>query len=300
MTHVRGAAQLQLKLRDYVALTKPRVISLLLLTTLAAMFVTPAGLPSFKLVVYTLLGGYLMAGAANAFNMAFDCDIDRIMQRTATRPVAAGRVTPREAYVFSAILLFTSLVIFGLFVNLLTAGLSLLGYVIYTLVYTRWLKRTTPMNVLIGGTAGSIPPLIGWTAVTGSLAPMALWLFLIITVWQEPHFWALAILKHKDYENAHIPMLPVVKGDLETTRQIWIYALVTVLVTLLLPLTGAMGWVYLAGAAALGVNFLINAYRLRSDQTRPAALRVYVFSLIYLALLFALMVADRIVYMVLS
>ncbi|HQX76060.1 MAG TPA: heme o synthase, partial [Thermoflexales bacterium] len=218
MTQVRGAAQLQLKLKDYVALTKPRVISLLLLTTLATMFITPAGLPSFKLVVFTMLGGYLMAGAANAFNMAFDCDIDRIMTRTATRPVAAGRVTPREAYAFSAVLLTISLVVFALFVNALTAAMALLGYAIYTFVYTRWLKRTTPMNVLIGGTAGSIPPLIGWTAVTGSLAPMALWLFLIITVWQEPHFWALAILKHKDYENAHIPMLPVVKGDLDDRR----------------------------------------------------------------------------------
>jgi protoheme IX farnesyltransferase len=241
-----------------------------------------------------------MAGAANAFNMAYDCDIDRIMQRTATRPVAAGRVSAREAYVFSAALLVVSVVILGLFVNLLTAGLALAGYIIYTLVYTRWLKRTTPMNVLIGGTAGSIPPLIGWTAVTGSLTPMALWLFLIITVWQEPHFWALAILKHKDYENAHIPMLPVVKGDAETIRQIWLYTLSMVLVTLLLPVIGQMGWVYFVGAVVLNINFVINAYRLRSNQTRPAALRVYVFSLIYLALLFALMVADRIVYLKLT
>lgn len=298
MTKAGGAAQLQLKLKDYVALTKPRVISLLLLTTLAAMFITPAGLPSFGLVMWTLAGGYLMAGAANAFNMAYDCDIDRIMARTATRPVAAGRVSAREAYVFSAALLIISVMVFGLFVNLLTAGLALLGYLIYTQIYTRWLKRTTPMNVLIGGTAGSIPPLIGWTAVTASLTPMALWLFLIITVWQEPHFWALAILKHKDYENAHIPMLPVVKGDAETIRQIWLYTLGMVLVTLLLPVVGQMGWVYVAGAVVLNFFFVVNAYRLRSDQTRPAALRVYVFSLIYLALLFAFMVADRIVYMI--
>lgn len=300
MTHIQVRTRSVALIRDYVALTKPRVISLLLLTTLAAMFITPAGLPPFGLVVWTLIGGYLMAGGANAYNMAYDCDIDRMMSRTAKRPVAGGRITQRQAYAFSAALALSSVAVLVSFVNVLAAALALAGFAVYTVVYTRWLKRTTPLNVVIGGTAGSIPPLIGWTAVTGELSWVAVALFMIVTLWQPPHFWALALLKREDYAAASVPMLPVVKGEAETVRQIWIYAWLTLLSTLVLVPFGAMGWIYLVAAMALGARLILDAWRLRAERSRPAAVRLYVYSLAYLALLFAAMVLDRVAHLIIT
>lgn len=300
MTHILARSRSAALIRDYVALTKPRVISLLLLTTLASMFITPAGLPPFSLVVWTLIGGYLMAGGANAHNMAFDCDIDRMMARTAKRPVAEGRISQRHAYAFSAVLAFASIAVLVVFVNTLTAGLALLGYGLYTVVYTRLLKRTTHLNVVIGGVAGSVPPLIGWTAASGELSWVAVWLFVILTLWQPPHFWALAILKKADYAAARVPMLPVVKGEAETVRQIWIYTWLTAASTIVLVPLGAMGAIYLVATLALNARFIADVRTLRAACTRETAVRVYVYSLAYLALLFVAMVIDRVAHLILT
>ncbi len=280
-------------LSDYVALTKPRVISLLLLTTLAAMFITPAGAPPFYLVAWTFVAGYLMAGGANAVNMAYDTDIDGLMGRTSLRPIPRGRITARQAYAFGFALAALSFAIFVLFVNVLAALLALAGFAYYTLIYTRWLKRRTWHNIIIGGGAGAIPALVGWAAAAGQLSVAALLLFAIVFYWTPPHFWALALMKKRDYANASVPMLPVIAGEAETARQIWLYTIAMVALSLTPVPLQAMGWLYLASALALGLIFLRRAWLLRRDLTTAAALRLYKFSLLYLALLFACMVIDR-------
>jgi protoheme IX farnesyltransferase len=285
----------QQTIRDYVALTKPRVISLLLFTTLAAMFITPAGTPSWYLVVWTLIGGYLMAGGANAVNMAFDSDIDHVMGRTSRRPVPSGRIAPRWAFAFGLVLAGLSLLIFLLFVNWLAAVLAVVGFLYYTVIYTRCLKRSTWQNIVIGGGAGAIPPMIGWAAASGRLSLTALVLFAIVFYWTPPHFWALALLKRKDYAAAGVPMLPVVAGDGETARQILIYSFGMFALTLMLVPVQAMGGVYLVGAIALGAWFLWLAWRVNHEHTPQAALKLYVYSLLYLFALFAVMMVDRIV-----
>ncbi|MCS7055351.1 MAG: heme o synthase [Thermoflexales bacterium] len=283
-------------IKDYVALTKPRVISLLLFTTLAAMFITPAGAPPWYLVAWTLLGGYLMAGGANAVNMAYDGDIDRVMGRTNKRPVPSGRVPPRRALVFGIALAGLSFAIFILFVNWLAALLAVLGFLYYTVIYTRWLKRSTWQNIVIGGGAGAIPPMIGWAAASSQLSPAAFLLFAIVFYWTPPHFWALALLKRKDYAVAGVPMLPVVAGEAETARQILIYAFGMFALTLALAPVQGMSELYLAGAVALGAWFLWLAWRVNHDHTPRAALRLYAYSLLYLFALFAVMMIDRIAF----
>lgn len=278
---------------DYIALTKPRVISLLLLTTLAAMFITPAGPPAWYLVFWTAIGGCLMAGGANAVNMAYDTDIDRVMGRTSRRPVPQGRVPARNAYLFGFALAALSAVIFVLFVNILTALMALAGFVYYTLIYTRWLKRRTWHNIVIGGGAGAIPALVGWTAASSQLTWPALTLFAIVFYWTPPHFWALALMKQRDYARAGVPMLPVVAGERETIRQIGLYAIAMVALSALPAPLGLMGGVYLAVALALGGVFLARARQLRSNPSPATAARLYKYSLLYLALLFIGMVIDR-------
>ena len=277
-------------LGDYVELTKPKVQSLLLLTTVATMYV--AGDPSPLLVALTCLGGYLSAGGAAAVNHWFDRDIDALMARTAARPVASGRVHPRAALSFGCALALLSVAELWLAVNPLAAGLAFSGFLGYVFVYTIWLKRRTPQNIVIGGAAGAVPPLVGWAAVTGSLSGTAVILFFIVFFWTPPHFWALSLLMREDYRRVGIPMLPVVRGEAETRRQILLYSVLLYAVTQLPFCAGGFGALYLAASLVLGLTFIAGAARLYRRADRRSALRLYLFSLAYLALLFCAMVAD--------
>ena len=282
--------------RDYVTLTKPRIMSLLLITGLCAMFAGAGGAPSAWLVVVTMAGLALACGGASALNHVLDQDIDRLMgKRTRARPLAAGRMPPSRALEFGLTLSAFSFVLLASLVNVLTAGLALVGNLLYVLVYTRWLKRTTPQNIVIGGAAGAVPPLVGWAAATGDLALPALWLFLIVFFWTPPHFWALALLIRRDYEAARIPMLPVVRGERETARQILIYAAVLVGVTVVPFVWGPLGLVYLAAALVLGAAFFWLALALWRQRTPQRAAVLFHFSLVYLAALFVAMAVDPLV-----
>ncbi len=289
----RGEPAPRASWRDYVTLTKPRIMSLLLVTGLCAMFVGAQGAPRAWLVIVTMGGLALACGGASALNHVLDRDIDKLMgKRTRARPVAAERMPASRALEFGLTLSAFSFVLLASLVNVLAAVLALVGNLFYVLVYTRWLKRTTPQNIVIGGAAGAVPPLVGWAAVTGNLTLPALWLFLIVFFWTPPHFWALALLIRRDYEAARIPMLPVVRGARETTRQIVIYSLVLVAVTVVPYLWGTVGFVYLGAALALGAAFLLLAVRLRRQTTPRQASLLFHFSLLYLALLFAAMAVD--------
>ncbi len=275
---------------DYLELTKPKVQSLLLLTTIATMYV--AGDPSPLLVALTCLGGYLSAGGAGAVNHWFDRDIDARMRRTATRPIPSGRISPRAALIFGCALAALSLLELSLAVNPLAAGLSFAGFLGYVFVYTVWLKRRTPQNIVIGGAAGAVPPLVGWAAVTGSVSGTAVILFFIVFFWTPPHFWALSLLMKDDYEKVGVPMLPVVRGEAETRRQILLYAVLLYAVTQLPFCAGGLGAIYLVASLVLGLGFVGGAVRLYRRADRRSALALYLFSLAYLALLFCAMVAD--------
>jgi protoheme IX farnesyltransferase len=279
---------------DLISLTKPRVISLLLLTTVAPMFLTDRGLPSLGLIGWVVLAGYLMAGGANAINMWFDRDIDREMGRTKQRPVPAGRIPPGAALLFGMGLGGAAFVLFWRFVNPLAAGLALGGLLFYVLVYTMWLKRATAQNIVIGGAAGAFPPLVGWAAMTGSLDLAALYLFAIVFYWTPPHFWALALIKERDYARAGVPMLPVVKGAHQTKVQMLVYTLLLLPLTLLPTLAGTQGLLYAAAAVLLGARLLWYCLRLlRESAVTPTAWRMYKYSLLYLALLFVAMGIDK-------
>jgi protoheme IX farnesyltransferase len=279
-------------LRDMVTLTKPRIISLLLVTTIAPMFV--AGSPTWLSVLVVLVGGYLMAGGANAVNMYLDRDIDTQMSRTRLRPIPSGRMAARSVLAFGVALATAATFLLARFTNVLTALLALAGFYFYVFVYTRWLKRTTPQNIVIGGAAGAFPPLVGWAAMTGSLDLTAVYLFLIIFYWTPPHFWALALLKQRDYGRAGIPMAPLVWGERETMRQMLWYNVILIAFTLLPFTFGAFGIIYFISALILGGILLGGVIRilLATEWTAPAW-RVYKFSLLYLALLFLAMVVDR-------
>ncbi|HEX4294384.1 MAG TPA: heme o synthase [Rhizomicrobium sp.] len=277
-------------LSDYVELTKPKVQSLLLLTTIATMYV--AGDPSPLLVFYTCLGGYLSAGGAGAVNHWFDRDIDAQMGRTANRPVPSGRVAPYAALSFGCVLAALSLLELSIAVNPLAAALSFSGFLGYVLVYTVWLKRRTPQNIVIGGAAGAVPPLVAWAAVTGSVSGTAVILFFIVFFWTPPHFWALSLLMKGEYEKVGVPMLPVVRGEAETRRQILLYSVLLYAVTQLPFCAGGFGVIYLVASFVLGLGFIAGAVRLYRRADRPSALRLYLYSLAYLALLFCSMVAD--------
>ncbi len=281
-------------INDYVAITKPKVISLLLFTTFAGMFITSAGMPAWYLVFWTMIGGYLMAGGANAVNMAYDIDIDNKMGRTSKRPTASGRISARQAYIFGFVLAGLSVAIFLLFVNWLAALLAVIGFIYYSVVYTQWLKRSTWQNIVIGGGAGAIPPLIGYAAASGQLTLAAIFLFVIVFYWTPPHFWALALMKRKDYAAAGVPMLPVIAGEGETTKQMLIYSLGMVAITLVLVPLQAMGWIYFIGAVGLGAWFMWLAWQLNRKHSPQAALKLYVYSLLYLFALFGVMMVDRV------
>jgi protoheme IX farnesyltransferase len=275
---------------DYLELTKPKVQSLLLLTTITTMLV--AGDPSVGLIVLTCFGGYLSAGGAGAVNHWFDRDIDASMARTANRPVPSGRVSPTAALAFGCILVALSFVELSLTVNLLAASLSFAGFLGYVFVYTVWLKRRTPQNIVIGGAAGAVPPLVGWAAVTGSVNGIAVLLFFIVFFWTPPHFWALSLLMKGEYEKVGVPMLPVVRGEAETRRQILLYTVLLYAITQLPFCAGGFGDIYLAASLVLGLGFIAGAVRLYRRADRRSALQLYLFSLAYLALLFCAMVAD--------
>ncbi len=285
----RAASARQL-LSDYLELTKPKVQSLLLLTTIATMYV--AGDPSPMLVALTCLGGYLSAGGAGAVNHWFDRDIDARMARTASRPVPSGRVSPRAALSFGCTLAALSLLELTLTVNPLAAALSFSGFLGYVFIYTVWLKRRTPQNLVIGGAAGAVPPLVAWAAVTGTVSGTAVLLFFIVFFWTPPHFWALSLLMKDEYAKVGVPMLPVVRGEEETRRQIVLYAVLLYAVTQLPFCAGGLGVIYMAASLVLGLGFVAGAVRLYRRRDRRSALRLYLFSLAYLALLFCAMVAD--------
>jgi len=275
---------------DYFDLTKPKVQSLLLLTTVTTMEV--AGSPSVSRVVLTCLGGYLSAGGAGAVNHYWDRDIDARMKRTADRPVPAGRISPRAALAFGFGLAAASFVLMTLTLGVLAASLALGGFVGYVGVYTIGLKRRTPHNIVIGGAAGAMPPLVGWAATTGSLSWTAVYLFAIVFYWTPPHFWALSLLMKDEYAEVGVPMLPVVKGERETRRQILLYTLLLYAVTQLPFCAGAFGGVYLISSMVLGIGFIVGSVALYRRADRRTALRLYLFSMLYLALLFGAMVAD--------
>jgi protoheme IX farnesyltransferase len=279
----------------YVQLTKPRVMSLLLVTTAAAMVVAAHGLPPLGLVLATLLGGALMSGGAGAINHYVDRDIDPLMGRTAWRPIPSGRISPRRALVFGIALSLMATLVLLAFANALAAALALVGLFGYVGVYSLWLKRSTPSNIVIGGAAGAVPPLVGWAAVTGDLGLTAWYLFAIVFFWTPPHFWALSLLIKQHYARAHVPMLPVVRGEAETRWQILLYSLLVVALTLVLSPLGLMGMPYFLSALLLGGWFICNAVRLWREATPAAARRLYLSSILYLFALFAAMAVDRIV-----
>jgi protoheme IX farnesyltransferase len=289
----RGAAGEQGPLRDYLTLTKPRIMSLLLLTGGAGAFVGAAGIPSWGAFVATMVGLALACGGASALNHYLDRDIDKLMgARTEKRPVASGRVPAERALEFGLALSAFSFVLLDSLVNLPTALLALAGNLFYVLVYTRWLKRSTPQNIVIGGAAGAVPPLVGFAGASGHLGWAALVMFAVVFVWTPPHFWALALMIKEHYARANVPMLPVARGDAETARQIVWYTLLLIAVTLAPVAFGTFGLVYGIAALVLGALFLWLAVELRRTMERVAAVRLFHFSLLYLALLFVAMALD--------
>ena len=289
-----SAPSVKARFGAYVTLMKPHVTVLLLGVTLAAMAVAANGIPAWGITLATLFGGAMAAGSANAINCYWDRDIDRIMGRTRNRPLPAGRVSDTQALAFGLALGVGSFVILGVFVNLLAAALALSAIVFYVVIYTMWLKRTTAQNIVIGGAAGAVPVLVGWAAVTHTVGWSAIWMFLIIFLWTPPHFWALSLVLKKDYARAGVPMLPVVKGEAETHRQIVLYLVVLLAASLTLFATHAMGYFYLAVALALGVGLLALGIRLAQTKSLKDANALFWFSNYYLALLFAAMVVDRV------
>ena len=292
-----GRAGIGTRLGAYVALTKPRIIELLLVTTLPTMVVAKRGIPSFGLMAATLVGGALAAGGANAVNMVVDRDIDRLMHRTRNRPLVTGAVTARAALVFAVCLEALAFVELWWLVNLLSAVLALSATAFYVFVYTMWLKRRSSQNIVIGGAAGAVPVLVGWAAVTDSLSWAPVVLFAIIFIWTPPHFWALAVRYRDDYEAADVPMLPVVASLLRTSREILLYTVLLVAVSLVFSVVGHMGVVYTVAAAVLGAVFVGMAGRLwtlaRGDRaTGRDAMRLFSYSITYLTLLFVAMAGD--------
>lgn len=295
-SHRRSSAALAV-INDYITLTKPTIILLLLVTAAGGMFLAQGqmggGVPSLTLLGLVWLGGALASGGANALNHYYDRDIDGLMQRTRRRPVASNRIPPRNALLFGIALNILAAIVLAVGVNLLAAGLTLSATLFYVLVYTMWLKRTTPQNIVIGGAAGAIPPMVGWAAVTGTVDLPAVYLFAIVFFWTPPHFWALSLLIQRDYERAGVPMLPVVSTRNFTVGSIFLYSWALVGLTLMFALTDAVGWLYTAAALVLGGLFLWLAWRLKQEETAANIRKLYLYSLLYLGLLFvAVMVSG--------
>ena len=286
---------LRARVAGYVALTKPRIIELLLVTTVPTMFVAEQGVPSVWLMVATVLGGTFAAGGANATNMVVDADIDALMERTKDRPLVTGVVSPRNALVFAITLEVVAFAWLVAFVNLLSAVLAVSATLFYVFVYTLWLKRTSTQNIVIGGAAGAVPVLVGWSAVTNSLGWAPIVLFLVIFYWTPPHFWALAIRYRDDYAKAEVPMLPVVASLETTARRILFYTVILVALTLVFAPVAGMGAIYLASALALGAVFTAFALSLRRDPSEGTAMRLFTYSITYVTLLFGAIVVDVVV-----
>jgi protoheme IX farnesyltransferase len=290
----RAVATWRTVLSSYVGLMKPHVTVLLLGITLAAMAIARDGLPSLAVTLATLVGGALAAGSANAINCYWDRDIDRLMSRTKSRALPAGRISDLHALIFGIVIGVLSFTILATVVNLLAATLAVSAILFYVLIYTMWLKRTTAQNIVIGGAAGAVPVLVGWAAATGTLSWAAFWMFAIVFMWTPPHFWALSLLLKKDYARAGVPMLPVVKGEAETYRQIVLYTFLLVATTLSLFFIHTLGYLYLVSALLLGGGLIYLTIRLMRVRTLKEARTVFWFSNYYLALIFAAMVLDRI------
>ena len=286
---------LRARVAGYVALTKPRIIELLLVTTVPTMFVAEQGVPSVWLMVATVLGGTFAAAGANATNMVVDADIDALMDRTKNRPLVTGVVSPRNALVFAITLEVVAFTWLVAFVNLLSAVLAVSATLFYVFVYTLWLKRTSTQNIVIGGAAGAVPVLVGWSAVTNSLGWAPIVLFLVIFYWTPPHFWALAIRYRDDYAKAEVPMLPVVASLETTARRILFYTVILVALTLVFAPVAGMGAIYLASALALGAVFTAFALSLRRDPSEGTAMRLFTYSITYVTLLFGAIVVDVVV-----
>ena len=282
-------------LKGYIALTKPRIISLLVFTALGGMFLGAQGFPDPALVVLVLGGGALAAGGANALNHYMDRDIDGLMGRTSGRPIVSGNIAPLHAMWFGIALNVVAFAILGAFVNPLSALLTLSATLFYIFVYTKALKRSTPQNIVIGGAAGAIPPMVGWVAVTGEMGLPALYLFAIVFFWTPPHFWALSLLIKDDYQRAGVPMLPVVAGIRDTKLHIFLYTLLLLALTAMFFTTRAVGWVYLGVSLALGIGFVAYAWRLMRLDGIEGAKSTYLYSLAYLALLFLAIMVDSVV-----
>jgi protoheme IX farnesyltransferase len=280
-------------LRSYYELCKPRVVALITFTAVVGMFLSTAGWPPLAALVFGTLGIALGAASGAALNHVADRHIDAVMARTSGRPLPTGDIGPRQAILFALLLGAASMAVLLAFVNALTAALTLVSLIGYAVIYTMFLKRRTPQNIVLGGAAGAAPPVLGWTAVTGSLHPEALLLFLIIFVWTPPHFWALAIRRREDYARAGIPMLPVTHGVRMTKLQILLYTILLVAVTLLPFLTNMSGIIYLAGAIALGIGFLRSAILLYRSDSDAQAMKTFGYSILYLSLLFAFLLADH-------
>lgn len=278
---------------NYIVLTKPLIVALLLATTLGAMCVAQRGLPDVALVLFTLVGGGMTAAGASALNSYIDRDIDPEMGRTSRRPIPSGKISPRNALIFALVMCIGGVLLLVLFVNVLSAVLAATGILYYVGIYTLLLKRSTPQNIVIGGAAGAIPPLVGWAAVTGELNLLAIYLFLIIFYWTPPHSWALMLMVKKDYEKVRVPMMPVARGEGETRRQIVLYSLLMVAITLMPFSLRDLGPVYLVTALALGSWFIYLAVKLARDRSKKTARRLYYYSNAYLALLFLAMVVDH-------
>lgn len=292
---LRDASAAWTGVRSYVELTKPNVMSLLLFTTLTAMLMASRGHPRLWLVIWTLVGGALASASSASINMYLDRDIDALMSRTRLRPIPSGRVSPGRALAFGIAMGVAACVVFGIAVNLLAAVLALAGILYYVFVYTLWLKRTTPQNIVIGGAAGAIPPLVGWAAVSGHLGLTAYALFLIVFIWTPPHFWSLALMKKDEYARVGIPMLPSVRGEAVTKRQILVYSGVLVALTIALVPLHLMGMPYLGAALVLNALFVAGAVWVARTGTKRSEGWLYRFSMLYLALLFSAMVVDRVI-----
>ncbi|MGB8633758.1 MAG: heme o synthase [Rhodanobacteraceae bacterium] len=280
-------------LQEYLELTKPRIVALLVFCAVIGMFLAVPGLPPWRAMVFGTLGIWLAAASAAAYNHLIDQRIDKLMARTARRPLASGMLSPMQVFVFATVLGIASMVILALWVNVLTAALTFAGLIGYAVIYTAFLKRATPQNIVIGGVAGAIPPVLGWTAATGQLHAYAWLLCLIIFVWTPPHFWALAIFRREDYSRAKVPMLPVTHGVEYTRWHVLFYTVLLVLVTLLPYLTGMSGLLYLGGAVVLGAGFIYYAVRLLRPPDERFAMRVFGYSITYLMALFALLLLDH-------
>ncbi|HST28744.1 MAG TPA: heme o synthase [Rudaea sp.] len=279
--------------RQYLQLTKPRIVALLVFCAVIGMFLAVPGLPPWRALVFGTLGIWLASSSAAAFNQLIDRRIDKVMARTAHRPLATGQLTSIQVFIFATAIGLLSMVILIVWVNALTAALTFAGLIGYAVVYTAFLKRATPQNIVIGGVAGAIPPVLGWTAVTNQLDPYALLLCLIIFVWTPPHFWALAIFRRDDYSRAQVPMLPVTHGVEYTRWHVLFYTVLLVIVTVLPYLTGMSGLFYLGGALVLGAGFLYYAVKLLNPPNERFAMRVFGFSIVYLMALFAFMLVDH-------